>query len=193
MTVSPLSVPGAPVANSGGNCGPGTVNLSGTPGANGNTLRWYTSPTGGVHFRQSTTYAPSLSSTTTYYISTYNSTVGCEGDTRVPITATIHTIPSTPSTTDGTHCGPGVVNLAASPGVNGNTIRWYTASSGGSPIHQNTIYSPNLSTTTTYYVTSYNTTTGCEGSPRVAITGTIYDPPADPNPITTCERFGVGE
>jgi hypothetical protein len=58
--------------------------------------------------------------------------------------------PPAPITTDGSVCGPGVVNLAAAG--TGGTLEWYDAPIGGNLIGTGTAYNPNLSSTTTYYV-----------------------------------------
>jgi hypothetical protein len=58
---------------------------------------------------------------------------------------------STPVTTDGKRCGPGIVTMSASgPG----TMLWYTDFIGGSQVATGPNYSPNLTTSTTYYVES---------------------------------------
>ncbi|HEX5002481.1 MAG TPA: T9SS type A sorting domain-containing protein [Bacteroidia bacterium] len=46
-------------------CGPGTANLTAT-GAG--IMSWYTTPTGGLNVFQGSTYSPSLTNTTTYYV-----------------------------------------------------------------------------------------------------------------------------
>jgi RHS repeat-associated protein len=170
--------PALPTPNSNNRCDTGTISLSGSPGTHGNTLRWYTVSSGGTHFSQSTTYAPSLSSSKTYYISTYNTTTGCEGS-RTPITATINPIPAIPIPTSNARCGTGTVALSATVGTNGNSVRWYAAASGGAHFRESTTYSPNLSSTTTYYISSFNITTLCESS-RVPIAATINPLPSLP-------------
>ncbi len=191
VLVSMNPTPGSPTPSGASRCGNGVVNLSATSGTHSNTVRWYTSSSGGSHFRQNTSYSPNLSSSKTYYVTSYNTSTGCESYPRIAITATINPVPSTPSVSSNQRCGSGVVSLSASPGTNGNTVRWYTSSSGGSHFRQSTTYSPSLSSTTTYYVTSYHTGTGCESSPRIAVTGTINNVPAPPA-VTSAQRCGSG-
>ncbi|HEY0652112.1 MAG TPA: DUF6443 domain-containing protein [Chryseosolibacter sp.] len=181
VTATINTIPGAPSASGSSRCGAGTVFLSATPGTNGSTVRWYSTSTGGSPLATSTTYTtPSLSSTTTYYLSTVSS-AGCESTSaRVPVTATIIPIPDAPIATSNARCGSGTVSLTASPGANGNTVYWYTTSTGGSAFHSGLAYSPNLSATTTYYLSSFNTA-GCEStSARVPITATINPIPSSP-------------
>jgi hypothetical protein len=66
----------AAVPVDGARCGAGVVNLAVTGTG---TFQWYTTPTGGVPVATGTTYAPNLSSTTTFYVqdaSFYANTVG---------------------------------------------------------------------------------------------------------------------
>ncbi len=78
-----------------------------------------------------------------------------------------------PSVTDDQRCGPGIVNLSADDSdPNCNIIRWYTASTGGTPVSTGTSYSPNLSNTTVFFVACYNSTEDCESS-RTSVAATI--------------------
>ena len=105
-------------------CGTGTVSLTATTGANGNTIRWYSASSGGTLLYTGTSYTtPSLNSSTTYYAASYNSTTGCIDTDRKAITATINPIPSLASGSSVSRCGTGAVTLTASPGLNGNTIQ----------------------------------------------------------------------
>lgn len=59
--------------------------------------------------------------------------------------------PTIASTTPGTKCGAGTVNLAATSSP-GGTIRWYTAANGGAPLSTgNNFTTPPISNTTTYF------------------------------------------
>ncbi|NOT50058.1 MAG: HYR domain-containing protein [Chitinophagaceae bacterium] len=75
----------------------------------------------------------------------------CTG-TPITFTITVSPIPSITSVTHDDVCAPGgVVNLAATgPGI----INWYDALTAGNLVNSGTTYSPNISTTTTYYVES---------------------------------------
>ncbi len=65
--------------------------------------------------------------------------------------------PQLVSTLEDERCGPGSVTLQATPGTN-SVIRWYDnpqGAMGGPSLHQgNTFTTPNIDTTTTYYVTA---------------------------------------
>jgi len=78
-----LVTPGTPTVQVPTHCGPGTIALTSTLGANGTENRWYTAAIGGapvfVGFNFTT---PSLSANTTYYVSSANA--NCEGP-RIPV------------------------------------------------------------------------------------------------------------
>ncbi|QBZ97668.1 GEVED domain-containing protein [Flavobacterium sangjuense] len=104
----------------GKTCGTGTVNLTASSTSVGVTeYRWYTTPTGSTLVGTSPTGSwttPSISTTTTYYVTAYN---GCESLVRTAVTAVISPIPTlTYSPTNPTVCGEDVVlNLTATGDV----------------------------------------------------------------------------
>jgi hypothetical protein len=68
-------------------CTAGTVNFTASGAASGQVYRWYSGPTGGSVLYTGNPYSPSISATTTFYVSLYNTSSGCES-ARIPITAT---------------------------------------------------------------------------------------------------------
>jgi RHS repeat-associated protein len=156
-------------------CGSGTVTLTATPGTNGNAIRWYSESSGGTLLYTGTSYtSPSLSSTVTYYAESYNSSTECTATSRKAINAVVNLIPSVATGSDVTRCGSGTVILTATPGTNGNTIRWYSNSSGGTLLYTGTSYTtPSLSSTATYYAESYNSSTECTATSRKAISAVV--------------------
>jgi len=84
-----------------------------------------------------------------------------------------HSANADPTTTGAERCNPGVVTLTAHGASPDQDYKWYDAPSGGTLLQTNgDTYSPNISATTDYYVSFYNTTTLCE-SGRTKVTGTI--------------------
>jgi Zn-dependent metalloprotease len=61
-----ITIPASPTVTGGERCGTGIVNLSAVSSTG--TLNWYTAQTGGTPVYTGTTYAASLSATTTYYV-----------------------------------------------------------------------------------------------------------------------------
>jgi hypothetical protein len=192
VTVNPLSASPALVTNAS-RCAAGAVTLSGVPGDNGESLLWYTSSSGGSYFYNGNSYTTgTLSSSTTYYVSSMNS-YGCESTgARVPVTAYVNPIPNNPSFTGGAVCGSGIVTLTASTGANGNSVRWYTVSSGGSVQSSFNTYQAFISSPTTFHVSSFNSSTGCE-SARQPVVGSINPLPSAPSATNGfgCKANGV--
>jgi gliding motility-associated-like protein len=181
------TIPTAPTVTDGARCGTGTVTLTAAGGSAGQ-YRWYSVPTGGTAIvgQTSSTYSPSLTTTTSFYVSIDNGT--CES-VRTTVNGVVNTIPTAPTTTGASRCGTGTVTLTAAGGTNGQ-YRWYSVSSGGTAIagQTNSTYSPSLAITTTYYASIDNGT--CE-SPRTAVVGTINTIPTAPT-VTNGSRCGTG-
>ena len=121
ITVS--TAPAGPTVTGNKRCGPGVVNLS----ANGSgTLEWYDAQTAGNKVNTGTTYAPNLSSTTTYYVAIIGGSCPSQ---RTPVTGTINPFPAKPTITVA---GNGV-DLTSSTansyqwGLNGNPIAGATS------------------------------------------------------------------
>ncbi len=102
-------------------CGPGTVVLRATSSAG--SIKWYTALTGGTAVATGNTYTtPSLTTTTTYYITAASGT--CESSPRQAITATIRPVPVVNIGNDTTIC-PGV-SYTLNAGNAGATYLWNT-------------------------------------------------------------------
>jgi hypothetical protein len=81
------------------------------------------------------------------------------------VTITVHPVPAPPSVNAISRCGRGSVTLTATVGVNGDNLRWYSSLTTSTPLITALSYTtPELLTVTTYYVSSYNSATGCESS-----------------------------
>ncbi len=134
-----------------------------------------TSCTGAVQFTDNTTGAPTSWSWTfgdgqtstqqnpshTYAASgTYNVTLVAQNsfgsNTKTKNSYITVSILSAPTTTGGTHAGPGVVNLSAS-GSGTGTLDWYDQATGGNLVNTGATYAPNLTATTTFYVSKETT------------------------------------
>ncbi len=90
-------------------------------------------------------------------------------------------VPSKASGTGDTRCGPGIVNLNASPGAGGNGVRWYDVPAiGGTPASTNSSFSPNVTSTKSYWVSTINTITGCETDDLLEIVAEVKSVPATP-------------
>jgi RHS repeat-associated protein len=116
-------------------------------------------------------------------------------DTR-PVTVTSCAI-SSPSINDVSfsRCGNGPMTLQATAGSGGNTVRWYSALTGGTPLYTGLSYSlPTQSSSKTYYLETLDTGTGCFSTPRVGASTAINAIPANtPSIISAGTICGTGQ
>ncbi len=148
-------------------CGIGTVNLEAT--ASQGDVLWFTTPTGGTPIYNGQIFTtPILNATANYYaLASIN---GCINGERIPVTATVTQIPSIDSVSNDLICdsGSGTLSAIASAG----SINWYDVPSGGTSLTSGSSFTtPNVNTTTTYYVDA--TINGCTTPSRTAITLTV--------------------
>ncbi|MFD1002921.1 DUF6443 domain-containing protein [Ohtaekwangia kribbensis] len=153
----------------------GSVLITASPRGSGTVVRWYTES--GSYIQEGQLYnTPVLTSTTTYYITSYNATMGCESSPRTPVTVILYPIPAAPAAASVVNCQPGSVALAATPASDANSIIWYATPTGEAIVATGTSYTtPSLSTTTSYYAASYNTTAGCISTERTPVTATVVN------------------
>jgi hypothetical protein len=74
-------------------CGTGTVSLSATTSTAGASLKWYAAATGGTALFTGSSYVPTVSSTTTFYVAAETTGPACSSP-RVPVVATVTTAPT---------------------------------------------------------------------------------------------------
>ncbi|MBL7928726.1 MAG: T9SS type A sorting domain-containing protein [Bacteroidia bacterium] len=137
-----------------------TVTVSGQTTDLDITLQWkqssvsggpYSNVTGGSGATTATYTTPPLSATT-YYVCE----VTClnSGLSSLSTEAVVNVNnPQVASTTPGTRCGAGTVTLGATAGGGANTLNWYLAPSGGTPLGTGTSFTtPVITQTTDFYV-----------------------------------------
>lgn len=140
------SIPTAPSATSASRCGSGTVALT---ASGSGTLEWFSVANGGSALGTGSSFnTPTIAITTVYYV---QSNIGNCVSTRTPVTATINTISSPPTTTDTSRCGPGTAILVASAT---DPISWFTNSSGGTAIGSGSTFNYFVNNTSTYYASA---------------------------------------
>lgn len=160
-------------------CGSGTTSLSATSN-NGNVL-WFESGTSTTPIGNGNTFTtPTLTSTKTFYA--LASANGCTKGIRSGVTAIVYTIPTITSATDTTICtsGTGTLSATSSSGI----INWYDSLTGGNIVGSGSTYTtPNLTTTTTYYIDA--TENGCTTLERKTITIVVVhaEKPTTTNPV----------
>jgi hypothetical protein len=89
------------------------------------------------------------------------------------------TSPSAPTGVNGSRTLAGTVSLSATTG-SGITADWYANATGGNVLSNGagtlSYTTPSISATTTYYVQSRNSSTGCVSSTRTAVIATVNYP-----------------
>jgi hypothetical protein len=191
VTVSPT--PGVPTVSNESLCGAGSKTLTASAGANGTVCRWYTEEDSETPFHTNNTYTTTFTEDETYYVSSYNSTSGCESG-RVPVSVTVNAVPELPtvSTENNSRCGAGEVVLSATYGANATQCRWYNNDNTTNVAATGSTYTvtfvSNQNAIRTRYVDSYNETTGCK-STRIAAVATEYAVPSVPQ-VTAATHCG---
>jgi hypothetical protein len=197
LTVTPSPVPTIVVASDATSICPAiTVNFTSSI-TNGGTSPVYQWKLNGLLVgTNAATYSNSNLSNTDVVLCYLTSNASCVAPATVSSTAitftpcpAVCTAPAAPTFTNGSRCDSGTVALSAggSPG----TYNWYAAIKGGTSLGTSAAFvTPIISQTTVYYVTAVSVT-GCESSPRTAVTATVNFTPMAPTAING-SRCGPG-
>ena len=193
VTATIHNIPALPAVTAGARCGAGEVNLSATSGENGNQVRWFAVAEGGEAISTENSFTtPSIETTTTYYVASYNSNTQCIG-ARQEVVATVNSIPAAPVAEDATLCGPGVTTLTAVPAEN-CTCQWFNSNNAeitnGISADSKTLTTGNLSYNTFFYVRSIDPTTSCN-SANTTVQVIIASVPGIPT-ASNVARCGAG-
>jgi hypothetical protein len=154
--------PGATIASTSTICLGETVSLSlqNSTAGTGVTYQWKSSGDG-------TNYSDILSATNPTYseipqmATYYKCAVTCTNGNTTTESVPVHIVftNNVATTTPGTRCGNGTVNLGAT--TTSGTLNWYAAATGGISLGTGTTFTtPNISSTTDYYVAAQSVSTG---------------------------------
>ncbi len=151
--------PGATIASTTAVCNGQSVALSLTTPTTGTgvTYQWQSSINGGTTWEDisgaiAATYVATPSVNTSYQCN-----VTCSASTVSSTPVAVITTATVATVTDASICTSGTANLTAA----GSTIlNWYDAQTGGNLVASGTSFSPNVATTTTYYVASGSESAG---------------------------------
>jgi hypothetical protein len=142
----------------------------------GNTLGWYTVATSGTATTTAPTPSTGTATTLNYYVSQITS-LNCEGP-RTTITVTINASPAAPTVSSPVIYCQNVTATALTATTTGtNTLKWYTAATGGTASATAPTPTTTTSGSTSYYVSQTN---GICESPRTTIVVNINPTPAAP-------------
>jgi hypothetical protein len=155
----------------------------------GSELRVYDTPTGGAPISSDNTApyhlsVPNVTTTTTYYLESINTVVGCFSPVRLPVVVTIYQLPGQPTVPNFTRCGPGPVTLTVAIGFGGAVALLYDLPANGSVITSDDaapflLTLPNVLTSVNFWAASKDPNTGCE-SVRTPVAITILPNPDAP-------------
>jgi len=171
-TINAIPLEPTPVDKS--RCGEGTVTLDVVLNGVNQDARWYltTNPAETYFYNGDSYTTGTVNKDTTLYVDAINQITGCVSSTRVPINVTINSILTPPSATGATRCGPGIVNLEATP-IAGQAIDWYSNSTGGSIIYTGNTFTTNEATSKSYFAEARDELTGCLSSSRTEVSVVI--------------------
>lgn len=113
------------------------------------------------------------------------------GDSSMTYRVHFNIINNTPIAQDSSRCNSGSVTLSATAPQEGDICRWYLGMENTTPFHTGSSYTtPQLTQSTTYYVSSYRPSTDCE-SEKIPVTAHIIPRPAVPviEDIVSCGIF----
>jgi len=183
--VSSATAPAPPTVTPASRCGAGSVTLTASS-VEGTNCYWYASSTSQeVLFVGDSYTTPSLSVSSTYYVSAQNST-GCVSD-RVPVTAEIFSMPAAPIVSSFSHCGEDDFTLTATAS---GPVQWYSDAQGENAISS----TQHVAATTTFYA-AVESGSDCR-SALVPLTITINTKPlppvvTDPDPVCSNSNINV--
>jgi hypothetical protein len=149
VAVTVNATPSAPVAsNPAAYCQSASASALTATATAGNTLYWYTVPTGGTGSATAPTPSTATAGTTDYYVADRTDASGCEGS-RTTVTVTVSptiTASVTNSASSTSACGGGAITFTATPTNGGTpTYQWYlnNASVSGETNATYTLATPN--------------------------------------------------
>ncbi|MDR2362417.1 MAG: hypothetical protein LBD91_06770, partial [Prevotellaceae bacterium] len=127
LTVNAL--PAAPTgASNNSRCGSGTVTFSATP-PTGCTIDWYNAASGGSTVTDGygvSSFASSITATTTYYAQARDNTTGCVSATRLPVTATVHPdVAAAVISGNASNTCPAITVTLTATAAGATTFTWY--------------------------------------------------------------------
>ena len=174
VTITPTNAAVSPAAPQV--CSGSSAVLTATSSQPGVTFNWYTAATGGTPvFTGAQFTTPALTANTSYFVEVDNGS--CASATRTEADVTVNPIPAAPTVVvtpaGGVITSGQTAQITASSTTANVTFNWYTAASGGTPIFTGpTFTTPQLTSTTTYYVEAANAG-GCTSSTRTPVTITV--------------------
>ena len=157
-------------------------------------FRWYTTSTGGSPvFTGATFQTPVLTDTTVYYAESAAAVNGCVNQQRTQAVVNVPAPPASPTVQHNSVSvcmGSPATLIATAPA--GATFNWYTTATGGTPVFTgDSLVTPALDSTKTYYVEAVGST-GCTSANRTAVTANIVATPTAPTVTPATDTLCAG-
>jgi gliding motility-associated-like protein len=157
-------------------------------------FRWYTTPTGGSPVYTGATFqTPVLTDTTVYYAESAATVNGCVNQHRTAALVNVPAPPATPTVQQNSVSvcmGSKATFIATAPA--GATFNWYTTATGGTPIFTgDTLVTPVLDSTKTYYLEAVGST-GCTSTTQTTVTANIVATPTAPTVTPSTDTICAG-
>ncbi len=131
--------------------------------AAGTAITWYNASTGGT---VQSGVLP-VGSNNFYATQTVS---GCESSTRLQVSVTVTATPSAPTISSPQSFCNGTSPMVSNLTATGNSIQWYSASTGGTALAANT----SLTNGSVYYASQTSAAGGCESLRSTGVTATIF-------------------
>jgi gliding motility-associated-like protein len=148
-----------------------TATITASSTTKNTTFKWYTTPTGGSPiFTGAVFTTPPVTGTATYYAEATDPATGTVSSPRASGTVMVSTGPdvSVTPTSQGVKSGQ-TATLTASSITPNVTYKWYTTTTGGSPIFTGAVFTtPPVNGPATYYAEAIEPATGAVSSPRTS-------------------------
>ena len=179
IKVTVNSLPASPIAKDTFYCNNLKVDTLKANFSVGHSLLWYGTDTTAA----ANNYGPVPNTASVgnlfYYVSQVNNTTKCESK-KVKINIIINPIPASPIVRDSTYCQNNANAKLSVSNISGHALLWYgTNATGGNASTTSLLAATSDTITKSYYVSQFNTTTGCESS-RAKINATITPAPVIP-------------
>ena len=155
VNICGAATPTAPTTTGASRCGAGSVTLSASGAGAGENYKWYDALTIGTLLQTNgaTYVTPSISVTTTYYVSIYNTATPCAESVRTAVVATINAAPAiTVQPANQSVCPTQVAIFTVTATGAGLTYQWQLSTNGGgtwSNIADGGVYSGAITATLT--------------------------------------------
>ncbi|MCS6904086.1 MAG: T9SS type A sorting domain-containing protein [Bacteroidia bacterium] len=184
-------------------CGPGEARITIANVPPGNEVLMYNEISGGVLLESSIVApysftVPIVTGQEKYCFEVRNLATSCLNATRRCTEAVLHQPPAPPAVPPTLKlCGGGIQRFTVTMPANNLVLEVYNSLTGGAPIaidatEPYTFDTPEIRTTTTFYLQAYHPVHNCR-SPRVPAVVTVYPIPSAPPALTDIRRCGSGD